>query len=50
MTERRCCGSCGHHTPPEERTGDWTCGNEESENYGLPTEYSDKCEDYERRE
>ena len=45
----RCCGKCKYHTPPESQTDDWTCDNEESDNYGLPTEYSDSCEDYEER-
>lgn len=25
----------------------WCCSNENSENYGLPTEYAEFCEDYE---
>lgn len=50
--ERPCCGNCNHHTPPY-KSGQligWTCNNEQSDNYGLTTEYGDRCSDYEERD
>ena len=49
--ERKCCGNCYYHTPPWEREfqPEWTCGNEESDNYGLITDYVDCCQDFESR-
>lgn len=41
------CGECAHHMYGAEG---WTCDNEESEYYGLETEYNDSCVDYEERE
>ncbi len=46
------CGNCKHHTPPDYcngENGDWTCGCEKSENYGLETLYGDECEEWEER-
>lgn len=49
---KKCCGNCEHHTPPWKNglLCGWSCGNEESENYGLVTEYDDCCIDYEECE
>lgn len=38
------CGNCEYRRCID---GEWVCDNEESENYGLETGYSDECVDYE---
>lgn len=50
--ERPCCGNCAHHTPlwKNGQSSGWTCDNEQSDNYGLITEYGDRCQDYEEKE
>lgn len=37
------CGNCRFNTYSD---NEWCCGNEESDNYGVPTMYDDSCEDY----
>lgn len=37
------CGNCRFNTYSD---NEWCCGNEESENYGVPTMYDDSCDDY----
>lgn len=51
MEERR-CGTCKYHESPSyvDRERDWICGNEDGEYFGLETEYSDKCPDWEEKE
>lgn len=41
------CGNCKWHIPIEK---EWTCDCEESEGYGLSTQYDDACECFEERE
>lgn len=43
----QCCGTCRHHKP---FVGEFGCDNEESEGYGLATQYDDYCEEYELKE
>lgn len=38
------CGNCAHNTYDN---GDFICGNENSDNYGVPTFYDDSCVDFE---
>lgn len=40
------CGNCKYY---EYIDGEWFCNNEESEYYGLETDYKDRCVDYEVR-
>ena len=40
------CGNCKYHKYID---GGWVCSNEESEYYGLETDYADRCVDYEVR-
>lgn len=40
------CGNCKYHKYID---GEWVCSNEESEYYGLETDYVDRCVDYEVR-
>lgn len=37
------CGDCIYHIPMP--LGEWICDNDESEYYGLETEYCDGCID-----
>lgn len=41
------CGNCKYRKYID---GEWVCDNEESENYGLETDFSDDCMDYEAKE
>lgn len=41
------CGNCKYH---KRIYGEWVCDNEESENYGLETEYYDGCVDEVRKD
>ena len=51
-----CCGKCKHHKMNfEQKNGkrmfkDWICKNENSDYYGLETEYKDTCIDFEEKE
>lgn len=40
------CGNCEYRRCID---GEWVCDNEESENYGLETGYSDDCVDCEEK-
>ncbi len=46
------CGTCKHNR--RQRDGhcnaEFCCNNEDSEYYGVPTEYSDTCEEWEEKE
>ena len=46
------CGECKYNRRDwtNEQNPDFYCGNEESENYGYNTGYSDGCEDWEEKE
>ena len=41
------CGTCKWNCRSD---GEYCCGNDESENYGVPTLYDDSCEDWEEKE
>lgn len=41
------CGNCKYRKYID---GEWVCDNEESENYGLETDFSDDCMDCEAKE
>lgn len=41
-----CCGECRWH---RSAGGNWVCANDCSENCGYPTEWTDKCDDFEER-
>lgn len=47
MEERKCCGSCKYNRIQDR---EFYCGNQESENFGYPTEFCDSCGDYEKKE
>lgn len=52
--ETCCCGTCRHHEPSSITLDwldkrDWFCMCEEADAYGLATEYSDSCEEWEER-
>lgn len=42
-----CCGNCVWNDYEE---GDYVCGNEDSECYGMMTSYDDWCTDYDPKE
>lgn len=44
---KQCCGTCVHHIPMP--LNEWVCDNPDSEDYGLETDYSHSCEDYESK-
>lgn len=46
MCNQQCCGSCAYNRPDK---GDWSCSNEESEMYGMYTEYEDGCDGYQQK-
>ncbi|SHI43549.1 hypothetical protein [Parasporobacterium paucivorans] len=46
---KKCCGTCIYSL--KDRQGDFICGNEECENYGVHDGGHDEgCEDWEARE
>ena len=47
----KCCGECKHNYWERADNDDiyWVCGNEDSDNYGYSTAYSDKCDDFEEK-
>lgn len=52
---RECCGTCNFNKrdfskPQNEGYAEFCCGNEDSDNYGVPTMYDDTCEDWEEKE
>ena len=47
--EMKNCGNCRYETFDRDENI-FTCGNEESENYGLEIDYEDSCIDYEEKE
>ena len=46
MDEEKGCGTCRYH---EYYKGEWCCLCEYSFCYGIETEYSDSCEDWEEK-
>ena len=52
---KECCGTCKSNkrdfsNPQKKGYAEFCCGNEESDNYSVPTFYDDYCEDYEEKE
>lgn len=52
---REVCGNCKHNKrdfskPQNENYSSFCCGNEDSENYGVPTFYDDVCDDFEEKD
>ena len=52
---REVCGNCKHNKrdflkPQNENYSSFCCGNEDSDNYGVPTFYDDACDDFEEKE
>ena len=52
---REICGECKYNKidfskPQNSGYAEFCCGNEESDNYGVPTMYDDSCEDFEEKE
>lgn len=43
---KECCGTCEHNSYDN---GEFTCGNPDSEVYGLSIQYGDNCEDWEEK-
>ncbi len=53
MEEFVICGNCKYHRLCVSAfcsSSDWACDNEDSDNYGLYTQYNDRCEEGEARE
>lgn len=42
----KCCGYCEHH---KENDGEWICDCEETDEYGLETDFEHSCDEFERR-
>lgn len=38
------CGNCEYHHKCKELDGAWTCDNENSDQYGLETDYNFSCD------
>ena len=54
-TMREICGECKHNKrdfskPQNSGYAEFCCGNEDSDNYGVPTYYDDTCDDFEEKE
>ena len=52
---REICGECkcnkrDFSKPQNSGYVEFCCGNEDSDNYGLPTMYDDSCDDFEEKE
>lgn len=52
---KQMCGECKYNKrdfskPQDSGYSKFCCGNEDSENYGVPTFYDDSCDDFEGRE
>lgn len=45
---KECCGKCKYHKPQGKDV--FVCDNEDSDGYGLETNYDDCCEEFEERE
>lgn len=50
---QECCGNCKHNKYSPDgngiRNGCFYCGNEDSDQYGVPTFYDDACDDFEEK-
>ena len=54
-TMREICGECKYNKrdfskPQNSGYAEFCCGNENSDNYGVPTYYDDSCDDFEEKE
>lgn len=54
-TMRECCGNCKYNKrdfskPQGKGYSEFCCGNEDSENYSVPTFWDDTCDDFEEKE
>ena len=52
---REICGECKYNKrdfskPQNSGYAEFCCGNEDSDNYGVPTMYDDSCDDFEEKE
>ena len=52
---KQCCGTCKFNKryfskPQNKGYAEFCCGNEESDNYGVPTMYDDSCDDFEEKD
>lgn len=52
---RECCGTCNFNKrdfskPQNEGYAEFCCGNEESDEYGVPTMHDDVCDCWEEKE
>lgn len=55
MYKEECCGTCKWNMYDPDGSGmrngaGFYCGNENSENCGVPTFYDDECEEWEEKE
>ena len=48
MTSEECCGTCRYNR--RDWSGEYCCGCEASEAFGLSTAYDDTCEAWEEKE
>ena len=51
---REICGECKYNKrdfskPQNSSYAEFCCGNEDSDNYGVPTMYDDSCDDFEEK-
>lgn len=49
---REVCGTCDFNKFRQDDYGndEFYCGNPDSELYGIPTEYSDRCDEWEEKD
>lgn len=52
---KECCGNCKYNKrdfskPQGEGYSEFCCGNEDSENYSVPTFFDDTCDDFEEKD
>ena len=52
---KECCGNCKYNKrdfskPQGKGYFEFCCGNEESDNYSVPTFWDDVCDDFEEKE
>ena len=48
---REICGECKYNKRDfSNGYAEFCCGNEDSDNYGVPTMYDDSCDDFEEKE
>lgn len=48
--KREICGTCKFNKFAPEGSGLFYCDNNDSDMYGIPSEYDDSCEDWEEKE